>query len=157
VDANKCLLTGAWYSCLLRDSASAWHIQKWMLTAIHWTEHRVPNEKVRKSTQGVCNLIWGTTLWTNHSSQSSQGINHQPKNTHGGTHGSSYIHNKRWPSQSSMWGEILGLVKVLCQSVGECQGEEAGVDRLVSRVRGEAIGGLGKENQERHNIWNVNK
>jgi hypothetical protein len=26
VDANKCLLTGAWYSCLLRGSASAWQI-----------------------------------------------------------------------------------------------------------------------------------
>jgi hypothetical protein len=38
------LLTRAWYSCLLRGSASAWQIQKWMPTAIHWTEHMVPNE-----------------------------------------------------------------------------------------------------------------
>jgi hypothetical protein len=30
VDANKCLLTGTWYSCLLRGSASAWQIKKWM-------------------------------------------------------------------------------------------------------------------------------
>jgi hypothetical protein len=29
------LLTGAWYSCLLRDSTSAWQIQKWMLAVIH--------------------------------------------------------------------------------------------------------------------------
>jgi hypothetical protein len=30
VDANKCLLTGAWYSCLLRASDSAWQIQRWI-------------------------------------------------------------------------------------------------------------------------------
>jgi hypothetical protein len=47
-DANKSLLTGAWYSCLLRGSASAWQIQKWMLTIIHWMEHKVPNEGVEK-------------------------------------------------------------------------------------------------------------
>jgi hypothetical protein len=41
VDANKCLLTGAWYSSLRRGSASTWQIQKWMLPAIHWSEHRV--------------------------------------------------------------------------------------------------------------------
>ena len=34
-DANKSLLTGAWYSCLLRGSASAWLIQRWMYTVIY--------------------------------------------------------------------------------------------------------------------------
>jgi hypothetical protein len=29
LDAIKDLLTGAWYSCLLRCSSSAWQIQKW--------------------------------------------------------------------------------------------------------------------------------
>jgi hypothetical protein len=51
------------YSCLLRGSASAWQIQKWMLAVIHWTEHRVPNEGARESTQGaegVCSPIGGT-------------------------------------------------------------------------------------------------
>jgi hypothetical protein len=32
-----------------------------------------------------------------------------------------------------MGGEVLGLVKVLCPSIGECQGQEEGV------------GGLGRE------------
>ena len=32
-----------WYSCLLRGSARAWQIQRWMLAANHWTENRVPN------------------------------------------------------------------------------------------------------------------
>jgi hypothetical protein len=37
-DAKKCLLTGAWYSCLLRGSAKSWPIQMQILTAKHWTE-----------------------------------------------------------------------------------------------------------------------
>jgi hypothetical protein len=51
--------------CLLRGSASAWQIQKWMFTAIHGTEHRVPNEGARESTkvaEGVCSPIGGTTI-----------------------------------------------------------------------------------------------
>jgi len=28
-------------------------IQKWMLTVIHWTEHRVPNEGARERTHGA--------------------------------------------------------------------------------------------------------
>jgi hypothetical protein len=48
-----------------------------------------------------------------------------------------------------MGGEALGPVKVLCPSIGECQGQEAGVGRLGSRRRGEGIGGFGRGNQER--------
>jgi hypothetical protein len=36
-----------------------------MLTDIHWTEHRVPNEGSRERTQGaegVCSTIGGTTI-----------------------------------------------------------------------------------------------
>jgi hypothetical protein len=39
-----------------------------------------------------------------------------------------------------MGGEALGLVKILCPSIGECQGQEAGVGGLVSRGRREGIG-----------------
>ena len=38
-----------------------------------------------------------------------------------------------------MGGETLGLVKIICPITGECQGQEAGVDGLGSRV-GEGIG-----------------
>ena len=31
-----------------RHSASAWQIQKWILTVIHWTEHRVPMKELEK-------------------------------------------------------------------------------------------------------------
>jgi hypothetical protein len=49
-----------------------------MLTANHWTEHRVPNEGVRERTEeaeGVCNLIRRRTISTNQTPQSSQGLN----------------------------------------------------------------------------------
>jgi hypothetical protein len=36
-------------------------------------------------------------------------------------------------------GEALGLVKIICPSSGECQGQEAGVGGLGSRA-GEGIG-----------------
>jgi hypothetical protein len=39
-----------------------------------------------------------------------------------------------------MEGEALGPVKVLGPSVRECQGQEVGVCRLVSRVRGWDMG-----------------
>jgi hypothetical protein len=39
-----------------------------------------------------------------------------------------------------MGGEALGPVKFLCPSIGECQGQEAGVDGMGSRERGEGIG-----------------
>jgi hypothetical protein len=123
-----------------------------MLIAIHWAEHRVPNEGARERTQGaegVCSPIGGTTISTNQYLQISLGLNHQPKITHGGIHGSSYICSRAWPSQSSVGGETFGPVKVLCPSIGECQGQEVSVGRLVSRGRMEGIGGFRRENQER--------
>ena len=77
--------------------------------------------------------------------QVGQSLNHQSKKTHGRTHGSSYICSRGWPCCSSMRGEALGPVKVLCPSIGECQGQKVGVGGLVSRGREEVIG----ENQER--------
>jgi hypothetical protein len=47
-----------------------------------------------------------------------------------------------------MGGEALGPVKVLCSSIGECQGQEAGMGRLMSRGRGEVIGSFGEETRK---------
>jgi hypothetical protein len=69
--ASKISLKGPWYRCLVWGYASAWQLQKWMLTVIYWLEHRGPNGGARESTQraeGVCNPIGGTTIWTNQSS-----------------------------------------------------------------------------------------
>jgi hypothetical protein len=41
-----------------------------------------------------------------------------------------------------MRGEALGPVKVLCPSIGDCQGQEVGVGGLVGRGRGEGLGGF---------------
>jgi hypothetical protein len=45
-----------------------------------------------------------------------------------------------------MEGEDLGLVKVLCPSIGECQRQEGGVRVLGSSGRGEGIGGFHRGN-----------
>jgi hypothetical protein len=39
-----------------------------------------------------------------------------------------------------MGGEVLGLVKVLCPIVGECQGQEGEVSGLCNPGSGEEIG-----------------
>jgi hypothetical protein len=44
-----------------------------------------------------CNPIGRTTVTVNWTPQSSQGLNHQPKSKHGGTHGSSCICCRGWP------------------------------------------------------------
>ena len=75
VDANKSLLTEAWYSCLLRGFARAWQIQKWMLLLNHWTEYKVPNGGARERTEGACSPIGETTIWNSQCSQSSQALN----------------------------------------------------------------------------------
>ena len=150
-DAKKCLLTGAWYSCLLRESSRAWQIQRWMLSANHWTEHGDSNGGIREKTEraeGVCNPIRRTTIWTNQYPQSSQGLNHQPKSIQEGTHGSSCECNRGCPYLASMEGEALGPVKVLCLSIWECQGQESRVCGLVSRGRRKEIGGCQRGNQE---------
>ena len=43
----------------------------------------------------------------------------------------------------------LGPVKVLCPSVGECQGQEVGVGGLVSKGSGEEMGVFRERDQER--------
>jgi hypothetical protein len=95
-----------------------------------FTKHKVHNGGARESTwgaEGVCSPIGGTTIWTNQYSQSFQGLNHQQKSTHGGTHGSSCICSRGRPCWTSMGGEALDSRKAWCPSVGECQDRDMGV------------------------------
>jgi hypothetical protein len=74
--------------------------------------------------------IWRATIWTNqtHTPQGSLGLNHQPRSTYVGTHGSSCICSRGWwPYLTSMGGEALGPMKAWYPSVGESQGSEVGV------------------------------
>ena len=48
-----------------------------------------------------------------------------------------------------MGGEAFGPVKVLCPSIGDCQGQEVGVGGLVSRGRKKGIGDFQRGNLER--------
>jgi hypothetical protein len=127
--------------CLLSCSSRAWKRQRQILTDNHWTEYRVPNGGVREEAEGVCNHI-GRIISTNPTLQSFEALNHQPKSTYGGTHGSSCTCSRGWPCWASMGGEALDPVKAWCPNVGECQGREAGVGGWVgeycyrSRERG---------------------
>jgi hypothetical protein len=96
--------------------------------------------------EGVCSLIGGTKIWTNLYPQGSLGLNHQSKKTHGGTHGSSCICSKEWPSRSSTGGEALGPMKVLRPSVGESLGQKARVVGWRAGRGGEGIEDFWREN-----------
>jgi hypothetical protein len=43
--------------------------------------------------------------------QNSQGLNHQPKSTHGGTNGSKHICSRGWPCWTSVGREALDPMK----------------------------------------------
>jgi len=97
------LLTGAWNICPLKISAST-------CLANHLTEPGQANGRARGRTKGVegdCNLI-GRTMSTNQTIQSSQRLNHQPKSTHGGIHGSSYV-----AEDGLIWHQWEGRLLVL--------------------------------------------
>jgi hypothetical protein len=113
LSCEVCLKSNKIYSCLLWGYASAWQIQKWMLTVIYWMVHRVPNEGARESTrgaEGVCSPIGGTTIWTNQHPQSSLELNYKSKKTHGVTCVSRCICSRGWPSRPSMGARTIASV-----------------------------------------------
>ena len=91
--ASKILLKGPCYSCLIWGYASAWQIQKWMLTVIYRMEHRAPNIGARESTQ---ELKGSATLLVEQQYE----LNSTPR-----TCVSSCICIRRWPSWPSLWRE----------------------------------------------------
>jgi hypothetical protein len=48
-----------------------------------------------------------------------------------------------------MGGEALGLLKIVCPSTGECQGQERGMGGLGSRAGGGYLGDFQRGNYER--------
>jgi hypothetical protein len=61
--------------------------------------------------EGVYNPIVRTTIPNNQNPQSFQGLNHQLKSTHGGTHGSSCICSRGLAYLASVGREPLGPVE----------------------------------------------
>ena len=75
--------------------------------------------------------------------KNAQGLNHQLKSTHGGTHGSRHIYSRGRPYRTAVRKEVLGPVKTHCPSIGECQDrkwEWVGEHPHRNRVRGDGIG-----------------
>jgi hypothetical protein len=71
VDVKKCLLTGIWYSWLLRGSSRAWKMQRQKFTVKYWTEHGVSNEGDRERTEGaegVCDPVGRIAISTKETS-----------------------------------------------------------------------------------------
>jgi len=86
-----------------------------ILIAIHLSEPGDPSGRARGRTEGAngdCNPKGRPIILTNQTTQSSQGLSHQPESIHGWTHGSSYIYSRGWPCLTSMGGEALGSAKV---------------------------------------------
>jgi hypothetical protein len=118
------------------DMAVSWDalpepdIQRRKLVANHWIEYRGPWwRSCRRNwrswgglkTHGGSNSVNNLNPW------SSQGLDHQPDNTHEVTHGTVHICGRGWPCWTSVGGEALGPEGVQCPSVGECQGRRTGV------------------------------
>ena len=87
-----------------------------------------PTEELEQSLKEVCKPIRRTIISTNQTPQSSQGLNYQPKSTHGVTHGSSHIYSKGWPNRKRRghwsWEGWIPHVR-------ECQGREVGMGGCV--------------------------
>jgi hypothetical protein len=79
-------------------------------------EHRTHNGEARESTQGaegVCNPIGGTTIWTNQYSPELMSL-------------AAYVAEDGLVGHH--WEEKpFGIANFVCSSIGECQGQEAGV------------------------------
>jgi hypothetical protein len=107
----------------LKKSLCQHLIEIQIVTANNQTEPRDPNGRVSRraeGTEGDFNPIGRTTISTNQTIQSSQGLNYQPESIHGCVHGSSYLCSRGWPYLASMGGEALGPVEARCPSIRKC-------------------------------------
>jgi hypothetical protein len=74
--------------------------------------------------------------------ESSQGLNHQPKDTSEGNHVSSHICSRGWPFGTSVKRRSPWSWERLMPQCRGCQDREAGVGGLVSKGMGDRIGGF---------------
>jgi hypothetical protein len=111
---------------------------------------------VTDGAEAVWSPIGAAIVSTGQTSRSSQGLDHQPKNTHGGTQSFGSICSRGWSCWTSVGGVALRPEWVQCPSVGEGLGRKAGVDEWVGggafsqgQGRGEEIGSLQRRDLER--------
>jgi hypothetical protein len=101
---------------------STWATQMQNLTSNHQAEPRDLNGRAVGRTEGAegdCNPI-ERTISTSWNIQSSHRLNHQPKSTNRGNHGSRYICSRGRPCLTSIGGKLLGPVRAWISSVGGC-------------------------------------
>ena len=84
----------------------------------YWDSDGRGREEIKKA-EGVCNLIGRITISTIQITQSSQGLNHQPENTHETIHGSSSLCSRGWPFLATKGLEAHGPVKTCYLNIGE--------------------------------------
>jgi hypothetical protein len=65
--------------------------------------------------------------------QSSQGLDHQPRSVQGVIHNYRYVCSRGWPCLTSVGREVLSPVEVGCPSVGGCWSSGAGEGEWVGR------------------------
>ena len=108
---------------MLTDRSMAWlsserfcqHLTKTNAdTANHGTEPGDPNGRVRggRRVEGDYNPIGRTTIATNRTPQSSQGLNHQPKTIHRWDYDSLYLCSRGLPYLASVGGDVFGSLEV---------------------------------------------
>ena len=124
-----------------KDTCSTMFIAALFVIARSWKEPRCPSTEE-----------WIQKMWRGQISKLLQKQNKQTNKIHGETHGSSCICSRGWPSQSSMGEEALGPGKVLCPSVGDCQGQEVRVGGLMSRGSVEGMGVFRGDTRKGDNI-----
>jgi hypothetical protein len=59
--------------------------------------------------EGLCSPMEGAMVSTSQTPQSSRGLDHQPKNSHGMTHGAGHICDRRWSCEHQWEERALGL------------------------------------------------
>jgi hypothetical protein len=84
-------------------------------------------KRLRSWEELVCSPMEGAMVSSGQKPWSSWGLNHQPKNTHGGTHGVGIICSSGWPCCTSLGGEALGFEGFQWPYVGQCHGGKMGV------------------------------
>ena len=137
--ARKCLLIKL--LILLPDKYRGRCLQPTIVLSLEVPEGGFGEEP--EGAEGGCSPLERATLSTGQTSRISQGLDHQPKNTHVLTHGAGHICGRRWPCWTSVEGETFRYEGVQCFSVGEYQGRRMGVGGWGSTLIVAGRGGMG--------------
>ena len=144
--------------CSLFSMKSHWiHEASFLSCLLQWHGITAGGDRERiEGAEGVWDSIGRTTKSTNQTPQSSQGVNYQPKSTHGATHGSSHICSRGWPCWTSMGGPwSFEVLMSKCRGMPGPGSRSGWVGEQGEREWDRGF--LEEETRKGNNIWNVNK